>query len=215
MRCWLTLSHLHTCHPLGDGSYTRRRRRAVGLRWLEAGGGSRRAILLRGTIGSISDRLCLLSWITIASSDRLRGAELASALHLSSYGSIGTTANVEGLCGVSSLLLLAAMRLAGLLSAWRRSRADGTGVCLAIVRMGRLLTIWREAGLLTVIVGSRHDYARQGDETESSTRTRTFQTTRCRCCEWCGRGWKWVVARECSSGRWLWLSRRAWAELWS
>lgn len=158
---WLSRSrsHLHACHALRDATHTGRRS-AIGIRRLEARGGrSRRAVCLGGTVrGGL--RLRVLTWVSIASSHGLRGAELAAAWELASYGSIRAAADIEGLGSVGSLLLLA-LCFAGLLSRLRGRRASGVRVGLAIISVGGLLALL-ECGLLAVVIGCRHDRARGG-----------------------------------------------------
>lgn len=156
---WLSraCSHLHACHALRDAADTRRRS-AVRIGRLEARGGrSRRAVCLRSTV-RCRLRLCILAWITVAGSHRLRSAELSAAGELATHGSIRAAADIEGLGGVSSLLLLAC-HLAGLLGRLRGRRASWVRIGLAIISVGDLLTLL-ECGLLAVIVGCRHDRAR-------------------------------------------------------
>lgn len=161
---WLSLSwsHLHACHALRDATYTGRRS-TIGIRRLEARGGrSRRAVRLGSAVRSRL-RLCVLAWVSIASSHGLRGAELAAARELASYGSIRAAADIEGLGSVGSLLLLA-LCFAGLLGRLRGRRASGVRVGLAIISVGDLLALL-ESGLLAVVIGCRHDRARGGGGT--------------------------------------------------
>lgn len=156
---WLSraCSHLHACHALRDAGDTWRRS-AVCIGRLEARGGrSRRAVCLWGTV-RCRLRLCLLAWITVAGSHRLGSAELSAAGELATHGSIGAAADIEGLGGVSSLLLLA-YPFARLLGRLRGRRASWIRVGLAIISVRDLLTLL-ECGLLAVIVGCRHDRAR-------------------------------------------------------
>lgn len=77
---WLSRSwtHLHACHALRDATHTRRRS-AIGVGRLEARGGrSRRAVCLGSAVrGRL--RLCVLAWVSVASSHGLRSAELPAA----------------------------------------------------------------------------------------------------------------------------------------